>query len=84
MGGFFGKTFLPAMKKLVKSDLSYDEVKKLVKLPTPRGAKITGEGFQAKAPEAPRDAKKRRPAQDGGQLAIETRASDGADCKDSR
>jgi len=30
MGGFFKKTFLPTMKKLVKADLSYDEVKKLV------------------------------------------------------
>src|SRR4051812_38577689 len=46
MGGFFGKTFLPTMKKLVKADLSYDEVKKLVKIPTTWGAKITGEQFQ--------------------------------------
>ena len=30
MGGFFDKVFLPTMKKLVKADLSYDEVKKLV------------------------------------------------------
>jgi hypothetical protein len=43
MGGFFGKTFLPTMKKLVKADLSYDEVKKLVKIPTTWGAKISGE-----------------------------------------
>ena len=46
MGGFFGKTFLPVMKKLVKADLSYDEVKKLVKVPTTWGAKISGETFQ--------------------------------------
>ena len=37
MGGFFGKTFLPTMKKLVKADLSYDEVKKLVKVPASWG-----------------------------------------------
>ena len=59
MGGFFGKTFLPTMKKLVKADLSYDEVKKLVKIPTTWGAKITGEQFKEKASEALRDAKKR-------------------------
>ena len=46
MGGFFKKTFLPTMKKLVKADLSYDEVKKLVKIPTTWGAKISGETFQ--------------------------------------
>ncbi len=46
MGGFFGKTFLPNMKKLVKADLSYDEVKKLVKVPTTWGAKISGETFK--------------------------------------
>ena len=49
MGGFFGKTFLPTMKKLVKADLSYDEVKKLVKVPTTWGAKITGEQFVERA-----------------------------------
>src|SRR4051812_46233595 len=45
MGDFFGKSFLPTMKKLVKADLSYDEVKKLVKIPTTWGAKISGEPF---------------------------------------
>ena len=59
MGGFFKKTFLPTMKKLVKADLSYDEVKKLVKIPTTWGAKITGEQFKEKASEALRDTKKR-------------------------
>ena len=59
MGGFFGKTFLPTMKKLVKADLSYDEVKKLVEIPATWGAKINGEQFEAKASEALRDAKKR-------------------------
>ena len=49
MGGFFKKTFLPAMKKLVKAGLSYDEVKKLVNVPTTWGAKITGEQFVERA-----------------------------------
>ena len=59
MGGFFEKTFLPTMKKLVKAGLSYDEVKKLVKIPTTWGAKITGEQFKERASEALRDTKKR-------------------------
>ena len=45
MGGFFEKVFLPAMKKLVEAGLSYDEVKRQVKIPTTWGAKITGEQF---------------------------------------
>ena len=46
MGGFFGKTFLPTMKKLVKADLSYEDLKRLVKIPSTWGAKISGETFQ--------------------------------------
>ena len=42
---FFDKSFLPAISKLVESDLSYDEVKRLVKIPSLWGAKITGEQF---------------------------------------
>ncbi len=45
MGGFFGDVFLPTLKKLVESGLSYDEVKRLVKIPTTWGAKISGEQF---------------------------------------
>jgi hypothetical protein len=46
MGGFFGEVFLPTMKNLVKADLSYDEVKRLVKIPSTWGAKIGGEKFK--------------------------------------
>jgi hypothetical protein len=46
MGEFFGDVFLPALKKLVESGLSYDEVKRLVKIPGTWGAKISGEQFQ--------------------------------------
>jgi hypothetical protein len=52
MGGFFEKTFLPIMKKLVKADLSYDEVKRLVNIPSTWGAKITGEQFEDRTAEA--------------------------------
>ena len=51
MGGFFDEVFLPTMKKLVEAGLSYDDVKRLVKIPTTWGAKITGEKFQQRASE---------------------------------
>ncbi len=46
MGGFSGKTFLPTMKKLVEAHMSYEDVKRLVKIPSTWGAKIGGEQFQ--------------------------------------
>jgi hypothetical protein len=46
MSEFFDTVFLPAMKKLVDAGLSYDEVKRLVKIPSTWGAKITGEQFR--------------------------------------
>ena len=46
MGEFFDKVFLPDLKKLVKAGLSYDEVKKVVKIPATWGAKIGGEKFK--------------------------------------
>ncbi len=42
MGKFFEDVFLPSMKKLVEAGLSYDDVKRLVKIPTTWGAKISG------------------------------------------
>jgi hypothetical protein len=46
MGEFFKGQFVPTLKKLVKEGLSYDEVKRLVKIPTTWGAKISGEQFR--------------------------------------
>ena len=46
MGEFFNDVFLPTMKKLVEAGLSYDEVKRLVKIPATWGAKISGEQFR--------------------------------------
>jgi hypothetical protein len=46
MGDFFGKTFLPAISALVASGVSYDEVKRLLKVPATWGAKIRGEQFK--------------------------------------
>ena len=37
------------MKKLVEAGLSYDEVKRLVKIPGTWGAKISGEQFKERA-----------------------------------
>jgi hypothetical protein len=59
MGGFFSEVFLPTMKNLVKADLSYDEVKRLVKIPSTWGAKIGGEQFEERAKEALRAGRKR-------------------------
>ncbi len=46
MGEFFDEVFLPILKKLVEAGLSYDEMKRLVKIPSTWGAKITGEQFE--------------------------------------
>ncbi len=51
MGEFFNDVFLPTLKKLVEAGFSYDEVKRLVKIPTTWGAKITGEQFRERASE---------------------------------
>jgi hypothetical protein len=46
MGKFFKDLFLPSMKKLVEAGLSYDEVKRLVKIRSTWGAKITSKQFE--------------------------------------
>ena len=38
--------FFRYLKKLVEAGLSYDEVKRLVKIPSTWGAKISGEQFE--------------------------------------
>ena len=58
MGGFFGRVLPTTMKKLVKADLSYDEVKEVVKIPTTWGAKITGEQFRERVSGEHRATKK--------------------------
>lgn len=42
MGRFFDDVFLPMIKKLVEAHRSYDDVKRLVKIPGTWGAKISG------------------------------------------
>jgi hypothetical protein len=49
MGEFFEKTFLTAIKKMVEASMSYDEVKRRLKIPSTWGAKITGEQFKERA-----------------------------------
>jgi hypothetical protein len=49
MGGFFAEKFLPAIQNLVEAGLSYDEVKRLVKIPSTWGAKISGAQFLERA-----------------------------------
>ena len=49
MGEFFDKTFLPAITKMVEANMSYDELKSRLKIPSTWGAKITGEQFKERA-----------------------------------
>jgi hypothetical protein len=49
MGAFFDKVLLPTMRKFVEAQLSYDEVKKIVAIPSTWGAKISGAQFQERA-----------------------------------
>jgi hypothetical protein len=49
MGRFFDDVFLPMMKRLVAAGLSYDDVKRLVKIPLTWGAKISGAQFRERA-----------------------------------
>jgi hypothetical protein len=49
MGEFFDRTFLPAITKMVEASMSYDEVKRQLKIPSTWGAKITGEQFKERA-----------------------------------
>jgi hypothetical protein len=49
MGTFFEDVFVPTLKKLVEAGLSYNDVKRLVKIPTTWGAKISGEQFRERA-----------------------------------
>jgi hypothetical protein len=46
LGEFFGAVFLPAMKRLAEAGLSYNDVKRLVKIPGTWGAKLSGEQFR--------------------------------------
>ena len=52
MGEFFDNVFLPTMKKLIEAGLSFDEVKRTVKIPSTWGAKISGEQFRERASKA--------------------------------
>src|ERR1017187_5114523 len=46
MGKFFEEVVLPSLKKLVEGRRSYEDVKRLVKIPSTWGAKITSKQFE--------------------------------------
>lgn len=52
MGDFFEEISLPTKKGLVLARQSYDEVKRIVKIPSTRGAKIGGAQFVDRASKA--------------------------------
>jgi hypothetical protein len=49
MGVFFKQTFLPGIKKMVEASMSYDEVKRRLKIASTWGAKIADEQFKERA-----------------------------------
>ena len=49
MGPSFKRSFLPKIRELVEAGLSYDEVKRLVKIPGMWGDTISGERFTGRA-----------------------------------
>src|SRR5262249_45731575 len=49
LGEYFDTTSLPAIKRLVEAGLSYEDVKRLVRIPPTWGAKISGEQFKRRA-----------------------------------
>jgi hypothetical protein len=49
MGEFFDDVFLPTMEKFVEAELTYDDVKHVLKIPSTWGAKIKGDQFQEMA-----------------------------------
>ncbi|MFO0907428.1 MAG: hypothetical protein U0794_03555 [Isosphaeraceae bacterium] len=55
LGPFFEEVFLPTMKRFVQRGLSYDEVKKAVKIPATWGAKLRGTQFRERAEAALKD-----------------------------
>ena len=59
MGEFFEDVFLPTMRKFVEAGLFYDEVKKLLQIPSTWGAKISAEQFRERAASVGRSAKRR-------------------------
>ena len=54
MGRFFGDVFLPSLKRLAEAGLSYEDVKRVLKIPGLWGAKTTGEQFRERVEDLPR------------------------------
>jgi hypothetical protein len=47
MGKFFDAVFLPTIKKLVEAGKSYDELKRLVKIPSPGVPRSAGNSSES-------------------------------------
>ncbi len=59
LGAFFTASLLPTMRKLVEAHVSYEDVKRLLKISPTWGAKITGEQFRERSDEFLKDGRKR-------------------------
>jgi hypothetical protein len=58
MGDFFIKVFYPAIKEFAEDRLSYEDVKRIVRIPSTWGAKISGEQFLERWKEASKENKR--------------------------
>jgi len=59
LGAFFNISLLPTMRKLIEAHVSYEDVKRLLKISPTWGAKITGDQFRERADEYLKEIRKR-------------------------
>ena len=75
MQPFYGSVFLPTMKKLVDTHLTYDQVKNILKIPPTVGAKITAKQFEERTAAYLESIAKTRPSLIRGQAVLANRPS---------
>ncbi len=51
LGAFFNTSLLPTMQKLIEAHVSYEDVKRLLKISPTWGAKISGDQFRERSDE---------------------------------
>jgi len=59
LGSFFDTSLLPTMQKLIEAHVSYEDVKRLLKISPTWGAKITGDQFRERSDEFLKESRKR-------------------------
>ncbi|MGO9467265.1 MAG: hypothetical protein ACLQIB_06490 [Isosphaeraceae bacterium] len=59
LGPFFDTSLLPTMQKLIEAHVSYEDVKRLLKISPTWGAKISGDQFRERSDEFLKEGRKR-------------------------